>query len=91
MQVIIWFPANATFDTVQRCAVGAVSAEDAVGQQGLCVFQIVPSNVEKCEIGLPVMRISEVLELPLQQNQGWLAGVWCCCWIFSELGRGCSL
>lgn len=38
--MIIWFPANATFDTVQSCAVGAVSLDDAVGQQGLCFSSV---------------------------------------------------
>lgn len=88
MQVIIWFPANSTFDTVQSCAVGAVSLDDAVGQQGLFGFS---SNVENWEMGLPIMKTSKVLELPLQQNQGWLEGAWCCCWTFSEMGRRSSL
>lgn len=75
--------------TVQSCAVGAVSPEDAVGQQGLSVFSSVLSNVEKRETDLPVTRISKVLELPLQRRQGWLEGVWwwCCCCMFAELGR----
>lgn len=42
-------------------------------------------------MGLPVIRLSKVLELPLQQNQGWLERVWCCCWTFSELEVGSSL
>lgn len=37
------------------------------------------------------MRLSKVLELPLQQNRGWLEGVCCCCWAFSELERRSSL
>lgn len=42
-------------------------------------------------MGLPVIRLSKVLELHLQQNQGWLERVWCCCWTFSELEVGSSL
>lgn len=68
MQVIIWFPANATFDTVQSCAVEAVSLDDAVGQQGLFGFS---SNVENWEMGLPIMKTSNNKNPYNKTRVGW--------------------